>query len=167
MTEIKKTVDERILNLDKMLDEYTSKLGMSFLKNDNAAEAILNYTQNDLKTLNEEECAENAYIIIRYSGYIQKENNRLQARIKWLERCIQLETANTIRTYGDKFTSFQERLLLAHNDKTNEYMCKLQDLLMHCEIRKEELSFISSKVSAMADTLLKLKQGKRLAKWEQ
>lgn len=164
---VKQKVDERIVNLDKMLDEYTSKLGLNFLKHDNACEIILNYTQVDLRNLSEEECGENAYVLIRFSGYIQKECGRLQARMKWLQRCIEIETADKIRTYGDKFTSFQERLLLAHNDRTNEYMSKLQDLMMHCEIRKEEISFISNKISAMADTLLKLKQVKRSEKWAQ
>jgi hypothetical protein len=160
------TVDERSANLDKILNEYTLKVGVGCFKSDNAADPILNYTANDMRSLTQEECVEQSYVLHRYAGYIQKEQNRLNARIKWLTRCINLETAERLRSYGDKYTSFQERTLLAQNDKTNEYMYKLQELMMHTEVRKEELSFLSAKVTAMANTLFEQKQVKRGKSWE-
>lgn len=160
------TVDERIKNLDAMLDEYDVKTGINCFKHDTSVQSILNYTQTDIRALTEEECGEDGYSLIRFAGYIQKESNRLNARIRWLQRCINIETAARIKDYGNNYTSYQERMFLAHNDSTNEYMKKLQDILMHAEIRKEELSFLSSKVASMAQTLIDQKQSKRKQRWE-
>lgn len=160
------TVDERIVKLDKMLDEFSEKTGVKFIK-PNTVDIITNQSQEDIRGLSEEDCLEQSYMLYRHAGYVQKESNRLDARIRWLKRCIEIETADKIKTYGDKYTSFQERTILLNGDKTNPYMSKLQDLLMHCEIRKEELSFISSRVSAMASLLENAKRIKGRQKWEQ
>jgi len=159
-------INDKIANLDKMLDEFNTKIGVKFSKS-NLAEVIINYSSDDIRALSEEECLESAYVLYSHAGYIQKESNRLDARIRWLNRCIQIETADKIKMYGDKYTSFQERLLLINGDKTNEYMSRLQDVLMHCEIRKEEISFISSRISAMANLLENAKRLKNKIKWEQ
>lgn len=160
------TVDEKIKKLDIMLDEYDQKVGVSSFKYDNQIESVLNYTQTDLRALTIEECGEDGFRLQRHSGYIQKECNRLNARIRWLHRCIDMEMAVRLKDYGTQYTSYNEKTFLACNDPTNVYMKKLQDLLMHCEIRKEELSFISSKIASMAQTLIEQKQAKRQQKWE-
>lgn len=159
-------IDERVKKLDEVLNEYGKKFSIGSFRVDSEAIQALNFTSLEIRALNEEECGEYCYLLHRYAGYIQTECNRLNARIRWLNRCIELETAANIRNYGDKFTSFQERILLCHNDKTNEYMKKLQDVLMQSEIRKEELSFITSKITAMANTLSEQKNTKRQQKWD-
>lgn len=160
------SVDERVKKLDSVLNEYNQKFSINSFKPDSEAVLALNFTPLEIRALTEEECGEYCYVLHRYAGYIQTECNRLNARIRWLHRCIELETAANIRSYGDKFTSFQERTLLCQNDKTNEYMKKLQDVLMQSEIRKEELSFITSKITAMANTLSEQKSTKRQHKWD-
>ena len=160
------TVDERIQKLDVMLDEYDSKVGVSAFKYDNQIENVLNYTQTDIRALAIEECGEDGYRLLRHAGYIQKECNRINARIRWLQRCVDIEIASRIKDYGTQYTSYNEKMFLVSNDPTKIYMKKLQDLIMHCEIRKEELSFLSSKVASMAQVLIEQKHAKRQQKWE-
>lgn len=161
-----KTPDERLKVLENLLDEYHKTVGTNTFTRSTEVDEILELSPNDIRSMTEEECGESAYVLQRYAGYIQKESNRNESRIKWCNRCIDIEIAERMMDYGDKYTKFDERKFRAINDKTNAYMKRLQELLMHADIRKTEIQFLSSKVSSMANTLLEQRQIKRKTKWE-
>jgi hypothetical protein len=152
-------VEEKWIEAEKILNDYSQSLGLNAIAFNNESEKALNLTANEIKQLTPEEISIQSYILAHYSTFLQKEINRQTAKLKWANHNISVIVAKVGANYGDKWVKYEERKMLVVGD--NEYAKILSDIALQASIRVEELSFLSSRISAMSDILDELHKTKK------
>jgi len=150
--------EQLLEKLDIVLNEYDNQHGIK-VKLDNKVEQYLNYSIEDFNRLTPDQCGEISAVLAIYSIFIQKEQNRQSARVRWCESVIDNTIAQYISQYKTQFQTFEERKLLAING--NSFTKKLNDLRIKASTRLSEIYGISSKIDLYIRTLLDLQQSKR------
>jgi len=159
-------IDQKLEVVNRKLDEYETKIGLSSLSKNNDVEKILALPYQSLSSLDDETCGEMAFLMFQYSIYIQKENNRHSAVMSWCKHYLDLEIGSKIDQYSGKtYSHFEEKKIKVLADQTNEYINKLNRLSMQAKIYHEETNFIANRVSQLGSCLLELQQTKRKNKY--
>jgi len=152
-------VDEKIKELDVLLEDYSKSLGLAAIQKDKDIETILEMSHEGLKAMDSEECGIWSFRVARYAGFLQKEINRHSAKNKWAEHNLKIIIAKNQANYGDKYTKYEVRrdMIIAENS----YAQVLNKLLLQTMLRIEELNFISTRVNTMSNILLDISKSKR------
>lgn len=158
------TVQQKLVEAEKILDDYSKSIGTTALKFNNEVETILGLKIDELRRFNEEECGLNAYCLAQYATFIQKEVNRHSAKLKWANHNLDIVVAKVSTNYGDKFTKWEVKRSLVVND--NEFAKALNKIVLEATLRVEELSFISSRIDKMSQILIELQKTRRAEKYE-
>ena len=84
--EVENTAKERLDQIDSVLDEYESNLGLSSYTGDFHDQSVKQYMgmpRQQMEKLTVEECAEAALLLGGFSFYLQRSYNREMARVNW------------------------------------------------------------------------------------
>ena len=151
-------IDNKLADLERVLDEFEKGLGLSIEQNPDISYA-LNLKREQLSKLSPEECGELAYVLAQQSTSLQKEINKYSQRGSWANTNIDSMICSHIDNYGGRFTTYDNRIMLAIKD--NEYTMKLYEVLVQSQIIIDRLSYLPAKISYMSRTLIELQQTKR------
>ena len=153
------TIEERLGNIDQLLSEYESAIGIPkiYKINTQKIQEYLQMDRDELKTLNAEDCSEISFALSQASFYVQKEHNKENAKYNWAEAQINGLIAAKVSEY--KGYSFDERKLKAIAD--NSAAIKLQKIKVEAKLRIDRLNGISSQLQYMSKTMNDLKFAKR------
>ena len=157
------SIDSKLEKVNAVLDEYDEKIGLSAIRKDEDVEKILSLNYKALSTLSDEECGEMAFILFQYAVFLQKENNRHNAVIEWAKHYIDIDIGARVDQHSgpNRFSSFEEKKLKIIADPTNEYVSKLNRIMMQAKVYCKETDFIANRVSQLGSCLLELQQTKR------
>ena len=152
-------VDEKIAELDKLLDDYSTALGTAAIQNDKDIETILEMSHEHLKLMDGEECGIWSFRVARYASFLQKEINRHTAKNKWAEHNLKIIVAKNQANYGDKYTKHEVKrdMIIAENS----YAQVLNKMILQTMLRVEELNFLSTRIHTMSTILLDISKSKR------
>ena len=156
-----KSNDERLAELDRILDEYESRLGIPVLTGEDAvtveARRILSIAPQNLRKMSALDTAEAAFVMGQYAHRLQQAINREQARVTWATQSILKIIGNKVKDY--RGVSFEERRLQAVRD--NDSAIRLEEIRVKAQLRIDRVSFLSGKANDLAKTLLSLKNAKQ------
>jgi hypothetical protein len=161
---IESTVNERLVQTEKILDEYSVSLGTKSIKYNAEVEDVLELTQDRLKSYNEEDLGIKAYLLAQYSTFLQKEINRHAAKLKWATHNLDILVAKVYNNYGDKYMKIEVKRMLVIND--NDVAKNLNKIILEASIRIEELNFLSSRISTQSSLLNEMRKSKRAERYE-
>lgn len=153
--------DEKIKELETLLDDYSKSLGLVAIQKDKDIETILEASHDEIKSMSAEELGVWSFRLARYAAFLQRELNRHTAKNKWAEHNIKIIVAKNHANYGDKFTKYEYKRDMVIAD--NGYALALNKLLLHSSLRIEELNFISTRINTMSNILQDITKGKRYA----
>ncbi len=153
------TIDERLGNIDELLSQYESALGIpkAFKINTQKVQEYLQMDRDEIKSLSTEDCSEISFALSQASFYIQKEHNKENAKFNWADAQINGLIAAKVGEY--KGYSFEERKLKAITD--NAAAMKLQKIKVEAKLRIDRLNGMSAQLQYMSKTMNDLKFAKR------
>lgn len=137
-------------DIEKGIKEYYNSISLKIKPSPNI-EAILNYTQEELRSLSKEECSENAYLLKQYALYIQKEMNRHHVKANWASARLNYIIGKDGGEYGDKYTKFEQLKLIVV--AKNTYAKALYDMELTALTYYKSLYDSSNIIQNMARTL--------------
>ena len=156
------TIDERYQQLQLLLKNYPSKIGLGVLQPINDTERYLTMSEQERRRMTAEECGNAAITLNQAATYIQLETNKMQAEIRWCDRYIDWLIASKITEAGSKYTPFEYRRILAI--RNNDVATKLQQIMANIQLRIDSLSYIPTQLRATAASYSDLQQTKRSQK---
>lgn len=151
------TIDSRLEQLEKILDEYENSVGMKldFTQDDvNENESLLAVSLSRAKNLTPRECGEYAVALQRYATYLQKLINKEQSRVTWAEESIKKIIAP--RLQQQRGSSYEERKMSAIRE--NDAAQKLDRIRVNAQIRINRLGFLPTRIDAIARALGNMQQ---------
>jgi hypothetical protein len=156
-----KTADERLAELDRILDEYELRLGVPALTGEDEvtteARRVLDLPPSELRKMSAIDCGVAAHVMEQFGRRVQQAVNREQARVTWADRSINRIIAKKVNNY--KGYSFEERKLQAIND--DDAASKLDEIRVKAQLRIDRISYLAARASGQAKTLLSIKNSKQ------
>ncbi len=157
------TAKQRMEIIDKVLDEYESKLGLPeydhTYKHANLASAYMQFSRDEMEACDAEDCDQIAIILSSFSLHLQRSRNREVARKSWAESVIKKSVVPRLEQYKRAAGSFKDQYDAAMFD--DEFCKKVSAIRDFAQQRAERLEFISSGVKAVADSFTNLGRAKR------
>ena len=154
------TIDEKLENLNEILDEYENLNGLPKFQSRDIADEINEYftmNRTTLSKLSGEDCAEIAVRLNQQSIYVQRLYNRERSQVISMD--VALDKFST--KYIDSYSSFMKHeLKIAAIVNEHEYAKKLQTIIVKAKQRMTRLYSISEKMQELSKTMLNLQRAK-------
>lgn len=155
------TAQGRLKEIDRILDEYESKTGLTGFQQEYGQsedfKKYLNLSRDVLEKMHPDECAIAAVILSSAAHHIQRSINRETSRVSWAK--AQLKKVVTPRLHNYRGGSFDQIFNMAALD--DEYSKKVMDIMDYAQLRVDRLYFIAQSIRAVADDMKNLEKGKR------
>lgn len=156
-----KSVQEKAIDsLMARLDEFANDKRLFNVTVDNEIEILLDVSRDRLKTLEAEECGEDAALLAKYAYYIQGLSNTESIALHFAEESLKkIVMANYKAAKGSAYMKYEEveGLIVASNEAAAEY----NRLRVLAKARKEKFAYLANRVQFVAETYLNLQQSKR------
>ncbi len=142
--------------IDRWLDEYERNIGLPDISNyTDTAQEYFNLTRNQLEKLSIEDCAHGAYILNNLALHIQRNINRENARSNWAKQRLKVYAADKVSQYRGSWEQQELQAL-----KASSFGNKLLDLLTDITLRIDRLTFVSTNVRQLAESLTNIQRAK-------
>ena len=151
------TVEDRLREVDRVLDEYERSLGMPPFPVETPAREYMSLTREQLRAMSAVDCAEAAALLLDYAGHLQRALNREQARVTWARESVRKMVAPQLPQQKGGY--FEERLL--HAVRGNDAASKVDSLRVKAQLRVDRVSYLAESVRAKAKALTDLYYAKR------
>jgi len=159
-----KAVDDRLQEIEQVLEDYSKSTGLDKVKYHNDVEKILELTLDNLRNTTEEERGLYSFAITRYAIFIQKENNRHKSKQKWAQNNLNVIVAKHYTNYKDTYASGPIKEAMVIND--NAAAKALNKIVIESNLRIEELDFLANRIQSLAETLKELQKSSRATKYD-
>ena len=140
------------------IENYINGEGVISCRVNPEAEAAINLTSEEIKTLGSDECLRHAYVLYQYCNYVQGIFNKHLTKLKWAEEHLSKIVSSQAAQF-DKYMKWeQKRHSVIQND---DFARKLWDLKMSAE---GKVTWLTDKIRDMrrqADVLVELSKGRR------
>lgn len=146
-----RTPEQELNWLDDKLDEFEKRISLPRIGVVDQAEKYLNLDVSSVK-MTPEEFGEAAVTLSRHSLYVQKCCNKETSRILWLDKRI--KDIITPRLNQQKGYSYVEKRDSAIRE--DDVASRLETERVRCEIRAARLSYLASKVEALAEKYMEM-----------
>jgi hypothetical protein len=133
------------------INQYLEQIGLSKILYNSEIEESLALTREEIQHMPDNERIAHAFVLMQYSAFLQKENNEHSAKLKWAEHNLKIMYGKEARKYGDKYTSYEERMDMVLGD--NSFANALNKMVLAASMRVKSLEFMASKINAMAQIL--------------
>lgn len=161
MSEATKNNTEQALDkVNTYLDGYEDRIGLGSFQQTNVSD-YMKLTQEKLRKMSPEDCAEAAYLLMQEATFVQHEINKHQAQKDWASAALDRAIAPHLHQYGGKFATYETRKILA--TKESDYAQQLQAIISRSERFIARLAYIPQHLSKLASTLLDYKTTKMRA----
>lgn len=153
-----KTAKERIEELDRILDDYINKIGIKYseIQSTDEISTYLTMERGSLSKLSCEDCAEITVLLQSFAFHLAKEQGREKARLGWVKE--QLYKGVDTTQFGNSYAKYEEKRALAI--KGDEYLSKLNEILIYAQARVDRIENLSHRVEAIARSFSELRQSK-------
>lgn len=154
----KDTAKERLEQLDTVLDEYESKLGLGQYSPDFHDESVKRYMsmpRQQMEKLTIDECAEAALLLGGFSFYLQRSYNREVARVNWATANLKKMIAGREGQYSGSWDSQYFQAI-----KGDDYASKLDAIKVYAQQRADRLTYLSSSLKNLSDLFVNLQRAK-------
>lgn len=143
------SVDERMANLDKKIEEYTKGLGLPTQTTTTLSEveSILNKNRDDIRKMLKEDCSTAAIFLLNFNFYLQRAINKELRIIEYCKECINKIIVK--RVSQQRAASYEERRQLAIRE--DEAATKYDNLRAMAAVRVSETQFMVNRVQAIAE----------------
>lgn len=138
-------------SVEDYLNKYEASVGLGKITESNVDE-YLNLTEQKLRSFSAEKCGEGAYLLNLEALYVQREINRHQAQVDFLNGRIRALIASTMNNYGTKYTTTDDRKTLAING--NDHTKELQKLATKSSLYIARLAYLPNHLKSLASVLL-------------
>ena len=148
----------RLEELDKILDEYETKLGLpKYIDDENNPEVAyyLNLNKAQLEKLTIEDCALGAYLLGRFAFHLQRTNNREQARVHWAENTMKAMISGKESNYRGSWES--QMFQAVKDDKVAEKLLKIKNYATQRSLR---ITYLSNSLKNLGDLLINVQKAK-------
>lgn len=154
-----KTTDGRRAKMQRLVEEYSVKVGLGKIQPSNDVEKYLNLTEADLRRMSAEDCGIAAYIVAKAMTYVQLQTNQIQADMNWCNQYIQWMVAKVLHTVGGQYTPVEYKRLLAIQQ--NDTAQTLYKVVINAQAKLDSMAFVTTQLRGVLNTLEGLQQTKR------
>ena len=156
--EVENTAKERLDQIDSVLDEYESNLGLSSYAGDFHDQSVKQYMgmpRQQMEKLTVEECAEAALLLGGFSFYLQRSYNREMARVNWAHSNLKkMMSGKEIQYKGSWDSQYYQAV------KGDSYARKLDSIRTYAQQRADRLTYLASSVKNLSDLYMNLQRAK-------
>ena len=152
------TAKERLGQIDSVLDEYESNLGLASYSGDFHDQSVKRYMgmpRQQMEKLTVEECAEAALLLGGLSFYLQRSYNREIARVNWASSSLKRMMSGKESQYQGSWDSQYYQAV-----KQDGYACKLDSIRVYAQQRADRLTYLASSVKNLSDLFVNLQRAK-------
>ena len=152
------TAKERLGQIDYVLDEYESNLGLASYSGDFHDQSVKHYMgmpRQQMEKLTVEECAEAALLLGGFSFYLQRSYNREIARVNWASSSLKKMMSGKESQYQGSWDSQYYQAV-----KQDGYACKLDSIRVYAQQRADRLTYLASSVKNLSDLFVNLQRAK-------
>ena len=152
------TAKERLGQIDSVLDEYESNLGLPSYSGDFHDQSVKRYMgmpRQQMEKLTVEECAEAALLLGGFSFYLQRSYNREIARVNWASSSLKRMMSGKESQYQGSWDSQYYQAV-----KQDGYACKLDSIRVYAQQRADRLTYLASSVKNLSDLFVNLQRAK-------
>ena len=152
------TAKERLGQIDSVLDEYESNLGLASYSGDFHDQSVKHYMgkpRQQMEKLTVEECAEAALLLGGFSFYLQRSYNREVARVNWASSSLKKMMSGKESQYQGAWDSQYYQAV-----KQDGYACKLDSIRVYAQQRADRLTYLASSVKNLSDLFVNLQRAK-------
>lgn len=152
---------EQMEKLDRALDEYEGKIGLSIFSeespHENEVKRYLVMSREQMESLGLEDCAQAAIILGSFSFHVQRCYNREMARVKWADSKIKSIISGKENQYRGSWDSQWGQAV-----KENSHAKDLLRLKNYAQQRAERLTYLASSVKNISDLFVNLQRAKAM-----
>ena len=156
--EIKNTAKERLDQVEAVLDEYESKLGIGGYSEDFHDQSVKRYmsmSRQQMEKITVEECAEAALLLGGFSFYLQRSYNREIARVNWATSNLKKMISGREDQYRGSWDSQYYQAV-----KEDGYATKLDNIKTYAQQRADRLTYLATSVKNLSDLYINLQRSK-------
>lgn len=156
--EIPNKPKERLDQIDKVLDEYESNLGLGSYAGDFHDQSVKQYMsmpRQQMEKLTVDECAEAALLLGGFSFYLQRSYNREIARVNWASSNLKRMMSGRELQYKGSWDSQYYQAI-----REDGYALKLESIKTYAQQRADRLTYLASSVKNLSDLFVNLQRAK-------
>ena len=156
--EIPNKPKERLDQIDKVLDEYESSLGLVSYAGDFHVQSVkqyMNMPRQQMEKITVDECAEAALLLGGFSFYLQRSYNREIARVNWASSNLKRMMSGREAQYKGSWDSQYYQAI-----REDGYACKLESIKTYAQQRADRLTYLASSVKNLSDLFVNLQRAK-------
>ena len=149
---------ERLDQIDKVLDEYESSLGLVSYAGDFHDQSVKQYMsmpRQQMEKITVDECAEAALLLGGFSFYLQRSYNREVARVNWASSNLKRMMSGREAQYKGSWDSQYYQAI-----REDGYACKLESIKTYAQQRADRLTYLASSVKNLSDLFVNLQRAK-------
>ena len=149
---------ERLDQIDKVLDEYESSLGLVSYAGDFHDQSVKQYMsmpRQQMEKITVDECAEAALLLGGFSFYLQRSYNREIARVNWASSNLKRMMSGREAQYKGSWDSQYYQAV-----REDGYACKLESIKTYAQQRADRLTYLASSVKNLSDLFVNLQRAK-------
>ena len=148
---------DRLRAVEKILDEYEVKIGLSLFEENNSSEAekYLSMTREQMEKLDIEGCAQAALVLGSFAFYIQRSYNRELSRVNWAESVLKNLISGREQQYKGSWDS-----QFAQAVKEDSYAEGVYKIKQYAKQRADRLTFLANSIKNVGDLFSNLQRAK-------
>lgn len=149
---------EKQRRVEEYLDQFDKKLGIALSFDPGDLNSLLDIDDDQLKTMSARECGEKAFLLSRYSLYIQKIYNEEKGKEKWCARQVDFLIAPILQEiYGVPYEERRPRAVLACPEAIELDRAQSQH-----EMKCQRLEWMANRIDSVVKVLLAIQSRKEL-----
>jgi hypothetical protein len=154
---VKLSVDEKIVEINRVLDEYMQWLSLDPKRQEPHISEYWDIDREELEKWSDEDCDIAGVELCNHALFVQQHLNRHTAIFNWADENINIMLAKDL----DQYTGFgyKEKLYKAVND--NSAAKKLFSVKVLAKQKIDELSFVANRIDSYAKSFQSLKGSKQ------
>lgn len=158
MEQSEEKIEEQLRSFEKILDDYTNKIGLDKIIYNEDVEDILLLDERQLSGLDRNSLDEYAFILIQYATVLNKEINRNKVRLFWAEDKLNKFIAKYHNKYSGQFMKFETiKYTIINNDSAAKI---LNQIIVHAQSRILEIDGIVNNIQMMSKIISNIGRSK-------
>lgn len=149
---------QQLEQVDRVLDEYESSLGLSVFESefhDQGAKKYMGLSRTQMEKLTPEECSQAALLLASLSFHIQRSYNREVARVNWATQVLKSTVAGREQAYRGSWDSQFSQAV-----KEDGYASKILSIQRYAQQRADRITYLSTSIKNMSDLFVNVQRAK-------
>ena len=154
------SVDEQLVKVENILEEYENNVGIPQLKHPGQSSEFERYftmERDIIEKMSATDCVQVAYRLGQFAYYVQRLINREHSRVAWANECLNHIIVKHLNNF-DKYWKHDMKVtaIIQENSVANAY----RKLHNHAEQRVLDLTFLSNSIKNLADIMISNQRAK-------